>query len=420
MWQERADYGHFFYRIPDGESAADAYDRISGFNDSLWRRFDEDDFASVCILVTHGLMSRVFLMKWYHYSVEYFEDLRNVNHCEFIVMRRQPGSGKYVLQNKLRTWSELKREREARGSVSISNVLDDFEVPMRRQWGGCPQGCSHSEHQHSTRPQLKMPVRQNTADLFKDDAELLGLKSARERSPTMGRYPLAIEIASESEDNQEDTVLDQDPEKGSKVMPRSPSKRYRLVNLSTKTPSSQNTPQSSEVLQSRIGGGENTLTTIKSGEVASSPEWLSPLDRRGSFREGRDGGGSRSGANSLVGSSESDEMAADELDNMTPPSPPDMPPARSDTEYQTPRASVVSPNDKRSMALALSGQLETVHITDGKGRDRVLADALGDQSDAEIEEMDGGAVKERLREDEEMKMLIQQEELDRSIEGSVY
>lgn len=50
MWQERADYGHFFYRIPNGESAADAYDRISGFNESLWRQFGDDDFSSVCVL----------------------------------------------------------------------------------------------------------------------------------------------------------------------------------------------------------------------------------------------------------------------------------------------------------------------------------------------------------------------------------
>lgn len=64
MWQERAAYGHFFYRIPNGESAADAYDRVSGFNESLWRQFGEDDFPSVCVLVTHGLMTRVFLMKW--------------------------------------------------------------------------------------------------------------------------------------------------------------------------------------------------------------------------------------------------------------------------------------------------------------------------------------------------------------------
>lgn len=65
MWQERADYGHFFYRIPNGESAADAYDRVSGFNESLWRSFGEEDFPSVCVLVTHGLMTRVFLMKWW-------------------------------------------------------------------------------------------------------------------------------------------------------------------------------------------------------------------------------------------------------------------------------------------------------------------------------------------------------------------
>ena len=58
-------------------------------------------------------MSRVFLMKWYHFSVEYFEDLRNVNHCEFLIMRKNEDSGKYILENKLRTWSELKSEREA-------------------------------------------------------------------------------------------------------------------------------------------------------------------------------------------------------------------------------------------------------------------------------------------------------------------
>ncbi|OJJ51460.1 hypothetical protein ASPZODRAFT_55761, partial [Penicilliopsis zonata CBS 506.65] len=106
MWHERADYGHFFYRIPSGESAADAYDRVSGFNESLWRLFGENDFASVCVLVTHGLMTRIFLMKWYHWSVEYFEDLRNINHCEFVVMKLNSDNGKYVLENQLRTWSE--------------------------------------------------------------------------------------------------------------------------------------------------------------------------------------------------------------------------------------------------------------------------------------------------------------------------
>ena len=63
MWQERADYGHFFYRIPNGESAADAYDRVSGFNESLWRQFGEDDFASVCVL---GKLPPIPRTRWVH------------------------------------------------------------------------------------------------------------------------------------------------------------------------------------------------------------------------------------------------------------------------------------------------------------------------------------------------------------------
>ncbi|KAK4122624.1 phosphoglycerate mutase-like protein [Parathielavia appendiculata] len=173
MWQERADYGHFFYRIPNGESAADAYDRISGFNESLWRQFGEDDFASVCVLVTHGLMSRVFLMKWYHFSVEYFEDLRNVNHCEFLVMRRNDDNGKYILENKLRTWSELKRERaealarekgeggKANGtSKDATTLARAATVEVRRRWGGCPNGCTHDK---------SFKIRPTLADLVKSD-----------------------------------------------------------------------------------------------------------------------------------------------------------------------------------------------------------------------------------------------------------
>lgn len=180
MWQERADYGHFFYRIPNGESAADAYDRISGFNESLWRQFGEDDFASVCVLVTHGLMSRVFLMKWYHFSVEYFEDLRNVNHCEFLIMRKQEDSGKYKLDNKLRTWSELRREKKKEKEDGAKNkgrggdgsgtsgsgagkdttkLERQASIPITRRWGGCPDGCNHGSF--SIRSDLAELVRKS-------------------------------------------------------------------------------------------------------------------------------------------------------------------------------------------------------------------------------------------------------------------
>lgn len=159
MWHERARYGHFFYRIPNGESAADAYDRISGFNESLWRSFGEEDFASVCVLVTHGLMTRVFLMKWYHFSVEYFEDLRNVNHCEFVVMKLNQETGKFALQNQLRTWSGLRREK------AEAVAQPESPIPVRKRWG------DHSEQDAGGFGRRQLARRQNTADLFADDIE---------------------------------------------------------------------------------------------------------------------------------------------------------------------------------------------------------------------------------------------------------
>lgn len=84
IWIERARYGHFFYRIPHGESAADVYDRCSSFNDTLFRQFKRDDFPEVLVLVTHGIWARVFLQRWFRWSVEYFEDLQNIPHCSWI------------------------------------------------------------------------------------------------------------------------------------------------------------------------------------------------------------------------------------------------------------------------------------------------------------------------------------------------
>ncbi|KAL1958230.1 hypothetical protein VTO42DRAFT_4738 [Malbranchea cinnamomea] len=174
MWQERADYGHFFYRIPNGESAADAYDRISGFNETLWRLFGEENFASVCVLVTHGLMARIFLMKWYHFSVEYFEDLRNINHCEFVIMEQNPDTGKYLLRTQLRTWSELKkawalkmqREKAANLESSLADtsppVTAESSIQPQRKWGGCPNGCDHAQNYNRKRK----PLRKNTRDLL--------------------------------------------------------------------------------------------------------------------------------------------------------------------------------------------------------------------------------------------------------------
>lgn len=106
IWEQRAHYGHFFYRIPHGESAADVYDRIASFNETLFRQFSKDLFPNVLVLVTHGIWARVFLMKWFRWSYEEFESLRNIPHCQFLVMKQQD-DGKYCLKTPLKTWDDL-------------------------------------------------------------------------------------------------------------------------------------------------------------------------------------------------------------------------------------------------------------------------------------------------------------------------
>jgi len=311
MWRERAAYGHFFYRIPDGESAADAYDRVSGFNESLWRSFGDEDFASVCVLVTHGLMARVFLMKWYHWSVEYFEDLRNVNHCEFVVMKRSGADeggrgGRYVLQNRMRTWTEWRKERleeEERQKGDAGGAAGEggrgSPVPVRKKWNA---KTAADEEQRKGAPR-----RQNTIDLFRDDLEESRAEQSKEEA---------------------------DDPRGRAAPPAE-------------------------------------------GQATSTMDWagLSPGQRRSNrvavLRQGRDGGGTQSGASSDDDSTERDES----------------PPA------------ATAP---RSLALAMSGRLGNgggggngsgsrsggEGPSDGRMDMTAMADSLGDQSDMEEEDDD--------------------------------
>nr|XP_043633326.1 phosphoglycerate mutase-like protein AT74 [Erigeron canadensis] len=100
--ESRQKFGKFFYRFPQGESAADVYDRVSSFLESLWRDIDmnrlhHDPSNDLnLIIVSHGLASRVFMMKWFKWTVEQFEYLHNFGNCEFRVMQLGIG-GEYSL-----------------------------------------------------------------------------------------------------------------------------------------------------------------------------------------------------------------------------------------------------------------------------------------------------------------------------------
>ena len=84
----RNAYGHFFYRFREGESGSDVYDRISSFMETLYRHWSRPDYAPNTLFVTHGLTMRLFCMRWFHWSVEYFESLNNPDNAEVRTLLR--------------------------------------------------------------------------------------------------------------------------------------------------------------------------------------------------------------------------------------------------------------------------------------------------------------------------------------------
>nr|XP_016442624.1 PREDICTED: phosphoglycerate mutase-like protein AT74 [Nicotiana tabacum] len=89
---EREKYGKFFYRFPGGESAADVYDRVSGFIDSLWRDIDMDMIPYGAkedlnvVVISHGLTIRVLLMKIFRWTPEQIDNLVSPKNAEVRIM----------------------------------------------------------------------------------------------------------------------------------------------------------------------------------------------------------------------------------------------------------------------------------------------------------------------------------------------
>ncbi len=110
---QRDRYGHFYYRFSHGESGSDVYDRVSTFLESMFRNFETQRAPGEVVVVTHGLTMRLFCMRWFHWSVEYFESLENPGNAEAVVLARQPDF-RYRLERPFRQWdaSVTPTERE--------------------------------------------------------------------------------------------------------------------------------------------------------------------------------------------------------------------------------------------------------------------------------------------------------------------
>ncbi|KAE8793161.1 putative phosphoglycerate mutase DET1 [Hordeum vulgare] len=189
--ETRERFGRFFFRFPEGESAADVFDRVAskptprfpfrfhrrfslfsashgstnrtepadrnaGFLESLWRDIDNGrlDPSTTCetnlVIVSHGLTSRVFMMKWFKWTVEQFERLNNFENCEFRVMQLGPG-GEYSLlmhhtKEELEAWGlspEMITDQQWRASAnrrSWSEECSSFIATFFDNWNDPPEG----------------------------------------------------------------------------------------------------------------------------------------------------------------------------------------------------------------------------------------------------------------------------------------
>eukprot|EP00035_Acanthoeca_spectabilis_P015848 m.318196 g.318196 ORF g.318196 m.318196 type:complete len:306 (+) comp16444_c0_seq3:156-1073(+) len=112
----RALYGSFFFRFPNGESAADVYDRVSVFMDTLWRDFATYDLSDTAVVIfTHGLTARIFLMRWFRWSSDDFQTSRNPRNGAMMVMERiadpfEPGRTTMELRADARELLSIKPE----------------------------------------------------------------------------------------------------------------------------------------------------------------------------------------------------------------------------------------------------------------------------------------------------------------------
>ena len=99
--KERDGFGTFYYRIPHGESGADVYDRVSSFFGTLHRDFEKRNFPENVVIITHGMTLLLFLMRWFHWTVEEFEEYGNPRNCQIVVLERNEKM-KYKLMSEMR------------------------------------------------------------------------------------------------------------------------------------------------------------------------------------------------------------------------------------------------------------------------------------------------------------------------------
>lgn len=72
--------GKFYARLPMGESPFDVAIRVHQFTGTIYRDFERHGVDTLFVF-THGTTLRAFLLRWFHYSTEWYQAERNPANC---------------------------------------------------------------------------------------------------------------------------------------------------------------------------------------------------------------------------------------------------------------------------------------------------------------------------------------------------
>ena len=78
--RQLANQGKFYARLPLGESPFDVAIRIHQFMGTIYRDFEKSGVDTLFVF-THGTTLRAFLLRWFHYSPEWFHEEPNPKNC---------------------------------------------------------------------------------------------------------------------------------------------------------------------------------------------------------------------------------------------------------------------------------------------------------------------------------------------------
>ena len=78
--RQRNGYGKFYARFPLGESPFDVAVRVHQFMGTIYRDFEKHGVDTLFVF-THGTTLRTFLLRWFHYSPEWYHEERNPKNC---------------------------------------------------------------------------------------------------------------------------------------------------------------------------------------------------------------------------------------------------------------------------------------------------------------------------------------------------